>query len=101
MNLRVHIGELVLHGFPPGDRARIADAVQAELARLFTEGGVPAALTTGGAVERIDAGGFHTAAAVAPASTGSLQTANAARTETTGAQIAQTVYGRLATWQAE
>jgi hypothetical protein len=86
MNLRLHIDELVLHGFAPGDRARIADAVQLELVRLFTDGGVPRGLGSGGAVERLAAGAFPTVAA--------------ARAETTGAQIAQAVYGRLATWQA-
>jgi hypothetical protein len=87
MNLRVHIDKLVLHGFAPGDRARIADALQGELGRLLTDGGVPPALTSGGAVERINAGAFHTAAA--------------ARPETTGAQIARAVHGTLATWARE
>ena len=31
--VELHIEELVLHGFPPRDRARIGDAVQAELDR--------------------------------------------------------------------
>jgi hypothetical protein len=31
--VRLHIGELVLHGFDPRDRHAIADAVRAELAR--------------------------------------------------------------------
>ena len=84
MSLRLHIDELVLHGFAPGDRARIADALQVELAQLFTHGGVPPALASGGAVERINAGTFHTA--------------GTARAETTGAQIAHAVYGTLATW---
>ena len=87
MSLRVHIDELVLHGFAPGDRMRIADAVQLELTRLFTDRGVPPALRGGGAVERLNAGAFPTAGA-APA-------------ERTGARIAQTVYEGLATWRAE
>ena len=87
MNLHVHIEELILHGFAPGDRARIADAVQSQLTRLFTEGGVPPALANGGAVDRMNAGAFHTATSAPP--------------EATGARIAQTVYGRLGTWPGE
>jgi hypothetical protein len=33
----VHVGELVLHGFAPGDRHRIADALQDELGRLIAQ----------------------------------------------------------------
>jgi hypothetical protein len=87
MNLHVHIDELVLHGFAAADRALIADALQSQLTRLFTDGGVPPALATGGASERLNAGTFHTAASVRP--------------ETTGGQIAQAVYERLATWPGE
>ena len=36
-NLNLHIEELVLHGFAPGDRYRIGEAVQQELTRLFAE----------------------------------------------------------------
>jgi hypothetical protein len=32
---RLHIKELVLDGFPPADRYRIAEAVQRELSRLL------------------------------------------------------------------
>jgi hypothetical protein len=56
--IELHIEELVLHGFAPGDRARIADAVQSELTRLFAEQGVPASLRQGGAVAELDAGTF-------------------------------------------
>jgi hypothetical protein len=35
--INLHIEELVLHGFAPGDRHRIADAVAKELARLISE----------------------------------------------------------------
>ena len=34
----------MLHGFAPGDRYRIGDAVERELARLFAEQGVPPSL---------------------------------------------------------
>jgi hypothetical protein len=54
--IRVHIEELVLHGFAPGDRLRIADALQAGLADLLAVRGLsvpPARDTT---VARLDAG---------------------------------------------
>ena len=58
MNLHVHIEELVLHGFAPGDRARIGEAVRVELGRLFRESGVPPALAEGGVADRLAAGSF-------------------------------------------
>ena len=83
MNLHVHIEELVLHGFAGADRARIADAVQTELVRLFTESGVPPALGRGGSVDRVDAGSF----AADPGGRGGV----------TGARIAQALHGGLGT----
>jgi hypothetical protein len=50
--VEVTIDELVLHGFAPGDRYAIAEALQGELARLLSERGVPAAWSLSGAVER-------------------------------------------------
>ena len=87
VNLHVHIDELVLHGFAPGNRARIADALQLELARLFVQGGLPPALAHGGTKDRLNAGTFHAE--------------TTARPETTGAHIAQSVYGGLTTWARE
>ena len=40
-NINLHIEELVLHGFDPAGRYQIAAALQAELARLLEEQGVP------------------------------------------------------------
>jgi hypothetical protein len=57
-NINLHIEELVLHGFAPGDRHRIGDAVERELRRLLIEQGVPASLTREGSSDRIDAGSF-------------------------------------------
>lgn len=87
MNLHVHIGELVLHGFAPGDRARIGEAVRVELGRLFRESGVPPALAEGGAADRLAAGSFDTGAT--------------ARPESTGGQIAAAVYRGLGAWASE
>jgi hypothetical protein len=55
--VELHIEELVLHGFAPADRARIGDAVQAELARLLAASGGPQAKPA--AVARLDAGAFQ------------------------------------------
>ena len=41
MNVELHIEELVLHGFAPGDRYRIGEAVERELQRLLTVQGAP------------------------------------------------------------
>ena len=79
--VELHIEELVLHGFAPGDRHRIGDAVQAELARLFEQQGAPQLF--GGSVElaQVNAGDFD----VAPG----------AKPERVGAQIAQAIYGGM------
>ena len=43
-NVELHIEELVLRGFAPGDRYRIGEAVERELAHLFSEQGTPPSL---------------------------------------------------------
>lgn len=58
-NINLHIDELVLHGFEPGDRRRIGVAVESELTRLFTEQGIPPGFTGGIALPAIDAGAFQ------------------------------------------
>jgi hypothetical protein len=47
-SLELRIEELVLRGFAPEDRYRIAEAVEGELTRLFTKGGLPAWMHHGG-----------------------------------------------------
>ena len=47
-SIELHIQELVLHGFDNLDSYYVRAAVQQELARLFTEQGVPPSLTNGG-----------------------------------------------------
>jgi hypothetical protein len=39
-DIEVHIAELVLHGFAPGDRRGVADALEAELGRLLAARGL-------------------------------------------------------------
>ncbi len=80
-SIELHIEELVLRGFAPGDRYPIGDAVEHELTRLFAEHGVPPSLIVNIESEHIDAGDFH----VAPES----------KAQTVGAQVAQAVYGGL------
>ena len=58
MDIVIEIDELVLHGFPPGDRYRIGEAVEAELARIFSEHGLPEAWADGEA-SRLNGGSFH------------------------------------------
>src|SRR5258708_7973370 len=59
-NINLHIEELVLHGFAPGDRYTIADPVERELSRLLTEDfadpGYSSLLTSNTGPARLDAG---------------------------------------------
>jgi len=59
-SVELHIEELALHGFAPGDRYRVADALERELTRLFTEQGPPSAITHDREIEHFDAGTFAT-----------------------------------------
>ena len=79
-NIELHIEELALHGFSPGDGNRIARAVEHELARLITERGVPHD-AAGGEIAKLDGGSFQRGQGSVP--------------ETTGVQIARAVYGRM------
>lgn len=56
VSLELHIEKLVLRGFAPGDRYRIGDAMERELARLFAEQGMPQSLLRSGDVESLEAG---------------------------------------------
>jgi hypothetical protein len=81
MNVRLHIEELVLHGFAPGDRHRIARAVETELSRLFQEEGVPPGLADGGWMASLDCGSFEVASGAGP--------------QHTGARVGQAIYRGL------
>jgi len=84
-NIKLHIEELVLHGFAPGDRHAIADAVQRELAQLFADQSTSADFAS--VIEkhsnshRLDAGAFHVEQNSRPNSLGN--------------QIARTIHGGL------
>jgi hypothetical protein len=79
--LDLQIEELVLHGFPVAERYRIGAAVEAELARLFAERGVPPLLAQGGEVGYLDGGSFSAAPGL--------------RAEVVGGQVARALYGGL------
>ena len=80
-NIELHIEELVLHGFAHGDRYRIGEAVEREFQRLFAEQGASPRLTQAGEIDRLDGGAFDVS--------------HGAKAEMIGAQIAQTLFGRL------
>ena len=80
-SIELHIEELVLDGFDAGDPHRVAETVEAELGRLFDEGGVPPALSRGGDLAQLDGGPF-----VAVPGMGS---------EEVGVAVARAVYGGL------
>ena len=80
-SIELHIGELVVHGFPVADRAQLGAVVRQELARLFAERGMPAGLEQGGEIASVDGGELQVAAS---AGVGAL-----------AAQIARAVYGGL------
>ncbi len=79
--IALSIEELILVGFAPADRYRIAEAVQNELTRLLASEGVPPALTQGGAIPWIDGGTWTL-----------NQGMNA---QDIGTQIARNIYGGL------
>jgi hypothetical protein len=78
MAIELHIEELVLHGFPAGDRQRIAEAAQTELARLLAAGGLPKQDIS---LDRVNGGAFQVAANAKP--------------QQAGRQIAQAVFRSL------
>ena len=80
MNVNFHIEELVRHGFAPGDRYRIGDAVEQELARLLGTDGLPG--IAGGAWSNL--------------SCGQIQVGRNSKPNQTGSQIAQAVHAGIA-----
>ena len=78
--IKLHIGELVLQGFEPADRAALGAALETELARLLAAGDADS-LTRAGHVARLDGGAFEMPAHSSP--------------ESTGARLARNVYDGL------
>ena len=67
-DIHLHIEELVLHGFAPGDRHQIAEAVEQELVRLIAQ--QPLSAQKNISLERIDGGSFQMKSDARPASVG-------------------------------
>jgi hypothetical protein len=78
-DVELHIEELVLHGFSPHDRWRIADAVQRELARSIAEHGI----------------GAHHAMAIPQLNAGTIRVAAPMRAHAIGAQVGRALHGAL------
>ncbi len=77
-NIELHIEELVLHGFAPGDRYAIGKAVELELTRLFNERGISPSLSKDMHVDHLNSGEFNVAQGV--------------KAETIGTQIAGAIF---------
>ncbi len=85
MNINLHIERLVLDGISPslGERPLLQAAVEAELTRLLTSGGLSDALQSDGALYNVKTAGIQLASDGSPAQLGE--------------QIAGAVYGGLGT----
>src|SRR4029453_14073706 len=71
-SFEVHIEELVLHGFAPGDGYSIGEAVERELQRLFAEPGAAPRLAQDSEVAHVDGGAFEVVRGAKAATIGSL-----------------------------
>lgn len=71
MGVKLHIEELVLHGFAPRDRHRIAGAMQLELARLMSEDSLAASRQNHISLDRLQSRTFRVKAGAKPEATGS------------------------------
>lgn len=80
-DLRVHIETLVLEGFPPQDRGRVARAVEQELTRLYAAREAGRMVPRASIIDHMDAGSFDVAPGTLP--------------DAIGAQIARAIYGGL------
>ncbi len=80
-SFELQIEELVLHGFDPGDRHRISEAIEKEMTRLIAERGLSDRLTDGIHIPRLDGASF--------------QINQGSKPETAGVQIARSVHGSL------
>ncbi len=81
MNIDLHIEQLRLDGFAPGDRYRIGGAVRDELRRLIAKNGIPRGLSQGLDMARLNGGSFNAAPGSKP--------------QAIGRQVANSVYKGL------
>jgi hypothetical protein len=75
------IEELVLEGFEPQYRYRIAGAVERELTRILAQDGIPSSLTQSGEMAYVYGGSF--------------EMTRGGAVEAVGARVAQAIYGGL------
>jgi hypothetical protein len=68
--IEINIEELVLHGFTPSDRHRIAEALQSSLSGMFTGKGINASQTRDINIPFADGGSFTMEPNARPARTG-------------------------------
>ena len=66
-SINLHIEELVLHGFAPGDRQGIGEAVERELTRLFSEQPLPLNLMRQKRLAQMEGGMFQMTVGAQPA----------------------------------
>jgi hypothetical protein len=78
MEIELHIGRLALHGFPAADYESVGAALRLELTRLFTERGIPPALSRSWEIPSVKISSFELTPAVAP--------------EGIGMRVAQAIY---------
>ena len=83
-SVRLHIEELILHGFDPRTRYAVGDAVQHELTRLLDERGLPSSI---GKTDVAQQRGAETAV--------SFRAAPDARPQSLGTEVARALYGGL------
>jgi hypothetical protein len=83
VNIQLHIERLILEGLPlePGQRQALQAAIESELTRLLTDGGLAASFTNGSALPHLRTGDLHLTTPMEPAHL--------------GGQIAHAVYGGL------
>jgi hypothetical protein len=72
MNIRLHIERLVLDGLPvtTAQAPRVKAAIEAELGRLLSEGGVSRELASGAALPNVNAPTVHAPRGASPAQLG-------------------------------
>ncbi len=70
--VELHIEELVFEGLSPAEARRAGAALQAELARLFSERGLPAGFRGCSAVETLDGGVIDLRPGLRPEAVGQL-----------------------------
>lgn len=71
-SVRLHISEMVLHGFPAHSRYSIAESTKAELTTLLTGQGIPTKFKATGEQSAVDAGSFQLTPNARPNAIGSL-----------------------------